>query len=108
MDKVKKCMDLHALIAIASGNEKFAKYLNQDFIITDITLAEFCSILLKKFGEENSQYWHDKLEKYSVNVDKRILVNAVKFKHLLGKKNVSFSDAVNYSYCIHNECVFVT
>lgn len=108
MAKVRKCIDSHALMEIMQGNEKYARYLNSDFLITDITLAEVYSALLKDHDEHIVQQWHDKLEKYSVNVDKKTIINAMKFRHLLGKKNISFADAVAYSYSILNGCEFVT
>jgi len=104
----KICLDTHSLLEIASGNPKFAGLINSDFVVTDLTLSEFFSSLLKEHPEETVQHWHDKLEKHSMPVDRRVLVNAQKFKHFHGKKKISFSDAVAYTYSLLNNHSFIT
>lgn len=104
----KKCLDTHSLLEIASGNPKFAEHITSDFVVTDISLAEFFAVLLKEGDEQLVQHWHDKLEKHSVQVDKRVLINAQKFRHLHGKQQISFADAVSYVYSLLNNHPFVT
>ena len=90
MVKVKKCLDTYALVEIANANPKFAEYLNSDFAITDLTLAEFYAVLLREEGEKVADYWFRKLERYSVSLDKEILIEAIKFRYAHRKTNISF------------------
>ncbi len=108
MDEIKKCLDTYALIEIKLGNPKFIIYGKYDFIITDITLAEFYSVILREEGEEKADYWVKKLEKYSVNVEKEILIEAVKFRQKHKKSNISFFDAVGYIFSLKKGYKFVT
>ena len=49
-----------------------------------------------------------KLERYSLKVSRKILIEAVKFRHEHKKQNISFFDAVGYVFSIKNGYYFVT
>ena len=106
--QVNFCLDTYALMEIANKNPKFNKYLKSDFVITDLILAEFYSVLLREFNEETAEYWFKKLESYSVPLNKRFLVEAVKFRQIHKKQRISFFDAVGYVFSIKNGFKFVT
>src|SRR3989344_7698099 len=108
MVEIKRCLDTYALIEISNGNEKFAHYMNIEFVITDITLAEFFVVLLREQDEKVADYWFRKFERYSVSVDKYTLKEAMKFRHEHKKKGISFFDAVGYIFSIRNGYYFVT
>jgi len=108
MVEVKRCLDTYALMEIANGNKNFADYLNSEFVITDLTLVEFYSVLLREEGERVADYWFKKLERYSVSVDKDILKEAIKFRHEHKKKGISFFDAVGYVFAVKKGFYFVT
>ena len=108
MVEVKKCLDTYALVEIANKNPKFIAYLDIDFVITDITLAEFYGVLLRDINEETAEYWFGKLEHYSIQADKDILREAVKFRFEHRKENISFFDAVGYVFSLKKGYVFVT
>lgn len=105
---MKKCLDTYALIEIKLGNPKFDRYLDIDFVITDITLAEFYSVLLREEDEKTADYLYKKFSSRSAPVDKIILKESVKFRHENKKTGLSFFDAVGYIFSIRNECLFVT
>ncbi len=103
-----KCLDTYALIEISNGNAKFMKYLDLDFVITDLILAEFYAVILREYNEETANYWYKKLEPYSISVDKLILIEAIKFKYKHRKTNISFFDSVGYMFSLKNNYLFVT
>lgn len=102
------CLDTYALIEITLGNPKFEKYVKQDFVITDLTLAEFYGVLLRKEGEEVAGYWYKNLESYSVSSEKDVFISAIKFRYQHSKARISFFDAVGYIYATTNDMKFVT
>jgi predicted nucleic acid-binding protein len=108
MVEIKKCLDTYALIEIMKGNSKFAEYLNSQFVICDLTLAEFYGVLLREEGESVAGYWLKKLEGYSVSIDLDILIDAIKFRREHKKSNISFFDAVGYIFSLKNRYAFVT
>lgn len=105
---IEKCLDTYILIEIYLGNKKFFEYLNIEFVITDLTLAEFYGVLLRDYGEEDANLWFKKLEKYSVPIEKDLLKEAVKFRHKNKKSRISFFDAVGYIFALKNGYKFVT
>lgn len=108
MVEIKRCLDTYALIEISNGNPKFVSYLDYDFVITDLTLAEFYSVILREYDERTADYWFKKLEQYSVSVEKSILKESVKFRYENKKSDISFFDAVGYIFSIKSGYVFVT
>ncbi|MDO8459499.1 MAG: PIN domain-containing protein [Nanoarchaeota archaeon] len=108
MDEIKRCLDTYALVEIYLGNEKFAEYLNVDFIINDLTLAEFYGVLLREYGENEANLWLKKLERYALQVNRKVLIEAVKFRYEHKKQNISFFDAVGYMFSVKNGYYFVT
>jgi predicted nucleic acid-binding protein len=103
-----KCLDTHPLIEIAAGNEKFASLLNEDFIITDITIAEFYYVILRKYDVAPADFWYKKFAPYCVQVPKATLIKAVKFRYSNKKKDLSFFDCVGYTFSIENNYKFLT
>ncbi len=107
MDEIK-CLDTYALIEIKLGNPKFKDYADFNFVIPDLTLAEFYSVIFREEGEEIADYWFKKIEKYSISVEKEILIEAVKFRQKHKKSNLSFFDAVGYIFSLKKGYKFVT
>lgn len=103
-----KCLDTYALMGIALQNAHFLQYLEEDIIITDLTLAEFYGVLLKKHNEQTAEYWYRQMSSWSQPVPKEILIKAAKFKHEYRKTNISFFDAVGYVFSRQNNHAFVT
>ena len=103
-----KCFDTYPLIEIAAGNQKFVGLLNEEIIITDITLAEFYYVMLQKYDEAVADVWYKKFSQYSQNVSREVLVKAVTFRYNNKKKNLSFFDAVGYIFAKENGYLFVT
>lgn len=103
-----KCLDTYPLVEIAAGNKNFISLLDQEIIITDITIAEFYYVMLQKYGYSNAAFWYKKLMPYCVSVSKDILVKAVIFRYNNKNKNLSFFDCVGYIYSKENNIKFVT
>ena len=108
MDEIRRCLDTYAIVEIYLGNEKFSEYLNVDFVINDFTLAEFYGVLLKEYGESEADLWLRKLERYSLQVSIKILIEAIKFRQEHKKQNISFFDAIGYIFSVKNGYYFVT
>lgn len=105
---VKKSLDTYALVEIVRNNPKFEKYVSQEIILNNLTLAEFYGVLLREHGEKTADYWFKKLERFSFQVPKEILIEAVKFKHKYRKQKISFFDAVGYIFSLKHGLKFVT
>lgn len=105
---VKFYLDTSALVEVAKGNDLLRGYIAQDFVINDITLAEFYSVMLREYDEPTANYWFRMVSSKSLSVTKELLVEAVKFRRYNKEKNLSFFDAVGYVYSVKNNHVFLT
>lgn len=102
------CLDTYALIEIRKGNPKFSFLLNKEIIITDLTMAEFYSVLYRENDENTAIYWHKKLEFYCRAVSRNILIRALKYRIDNKKEGLSIFDCIGYIYAEENNMKFVT
>lgn len=103
-----KCLDTYALVEIAKGNPHFSHYFTAEFVITDLTLAEFYGVILREKGKRDADYWATRLGPYSTPVDKKVLLHAVRFRFEHRKQRISFFDAVGYIFSRAQGYAFVT
>ena len=102
------CLDTHALIEISLGNPKFSGLMKEDFVVTDLTMAEFYVVLRKKHNEQTAQYWHRKLAAFCKPLTRQTLTSALVFREDNKKDDISLFDAVGYEYAKENRFAFVT
>ncbi len=101
-------LDTSALVDVAKGDKRLRAYIAQDFVINDITLAEFYNVMLRDYDEQTADYWFRRVSSNSRPVTKELLVEAVKFRRHNKAKNLSFFDAVGYVYAVKNRHAFLT
>lgn len=103
-----KCLDTYALIEIHQGNSKFTSLLNDDIMIAETTFAEFYGLIYRKHDKITADYWQRKLEPFCKPVSLSILIKAMQFRVDSRKNDISFFDAVGYTFALENYCSFVT
>lgn len=101
-------LDTYILVEISLDNPKFQRFFNAEFVINDLTLAEFYHVLLRNADEKTADLWFDKLSPHSRPVSREILKEAVKFRRQNRKKELSFFDATGYIFALKNGLKFVT
>lgn len=92
------CLDTYALVEIAKANPKFTKFNQENFIVTDETLAEFYSVILREYDEKTAEYWFRLMSPHSQSMPEELLKEAIKFRHNNRAKNFSFFDAAGYIF----------
>jgi predicted nucleic acid-binding protein len=103
-----KCLDTYALMALAQGEAAFAKYMADEFIIPDTTLAEFCWVLMRDFSESAARAWEERLAPYCAPADRDLMLAAMHFRLDNRGKGFSFFDAVGYVFARRHHIPFVT
>ncbi len=102
------CLDTYALAEIGNGNPKFIEFLNKQFVIADLTMAEYYSVLYRDNKEDKAIYWHSKLESFCKQVSRQILIKALKYRIDNKKEDLSIFDCVEYIFALENNLKFVT
>lgn len=103
-----KCLDTYALIEIHDENPNFLHYLGQEFVIPNITMAEFYSVILRNYNEKTANYLLKKFDPFIVPVSFDIIIKAVKYRHDYKTQNLSFFDCVGYMFAMEKGIKFVT
>src|SRR3989338_1901532 len=103
-----KCLDTYVLWEYVTGNEKYKNYFEKDFIIPELTLAEFYGVLLREFNEKTALYWVEQFQSYSESCSLHIFLSAIQFKQKYSKQNISFFDAIGYMFAQEQGIPFVT
>jgi rRNA-processing protein FCF1 len=102
------CLDTYALVEIHNCNPVFSALLNDDFVITDITLAEFYGLLYRRHGRTTADYWLKKFESYAVRVETQTLMDAIRYRTDFAQENLSFFDCVGYMHSLAQGLMFLT
>lgn len=102
------CLDTYALAEIGNGNPKFAEFLNKEIIITDLTMAEYYSVLYRDGKEDKAIYWLNRLASFCHQVSREILIKALKYRIDNKKEDLSIFDCIGYIYSLENNLKFVT
>lgn len=103
-----KCLDTYALMEISNANPKFSFLMNEDFMVTDLTMAEFYIVLRKKHNDQTAQHWHKKMVPFCKPVARQTLINALLFREENKAEDISVFDAVGYTFARENKHAFVT
>ncbi|MFP4112355.1 MAG: PIN domain-containing protein [Candidatus Woesearchaeota archaeon] len=102
------CLDTYAIFEIFQQNPELTGIISENFLLTEITLAELYQVMLRNQNKATAQFWYKKFNPYAVSVKMETLIKAIEFKHENKKKNISFFDAVGYMYAFENKIDFVT
>src|SRR3989344_4971297 len=89
--------DTYALIEVYKGNSKYEKYKdNVDILLNKLNLMEYISFLMRESVNEDFGSVFKKFEKYCVDYDDSILIEAVRMKIKYKKEDLSFVDCIGY------------
>lgn len=102
-----KFLDTYVLCEILQGNEKYFAYIDEDFVILDLILVEFYWVILREYNEATARYWLSKLQLNSFPCSLDLMAKAMINRRKL-KRNLSFFDAVGYTYAQEKNILFVT
>lgn len=88
--------DTYALIEIIRGNENYKTYANAKIVITDFILAELCFNLIRELGIAKSYYYVDEYAPFVYKIDKEVIKEAMHFRYLNKKKDLSMADCIGH------------
>ena len=103
---MKLFLDTYAMIEIVRGNEKYARYLDEESHTNIFNLYELYYILLRDFEKETAKKYFESFKKFCIEVKDGWIFLASEFK--LKNKNVSFADALGYITAKENMFSFLT
>ena len=101
--------DSYAIIEFLNNNEKFTPYfVEHTGIITLLNLLEVYYSVLNEEGEEKANVVLQTLFPLIVQPNQNTIKNAMKFRQLHKKRNLSYADCLGYQVAKEKEIKFLT
>ena len=88
--------DTYALIEIIRGNKNYFNYINSRIIITSFILAELCYSSIRLYGTKKAYEYVDKYSRFVEKIDKEVIKEAMNFRYMNVKKDMSITDCIGY------------
>ena len=100
--------DTYALIEIIGGNSKYKKFLDTILITSRYNLMELYYAFLRDYDEEMAEKYFNFWSSFIIHIPNETIKNAMKFKLLNKKDNLSYTDCIGYIYSVQNGIKFLT
>ncbi len=100
--------DTYAFIEILNGNPSYLKYKETRIVTCRFNLIEVYYIVLSRFGKEKADEVYEQLIKYLIYVDDSTIKEAMVFRLVNKKKNLSYVDCIGYIIAKMNGLRFLT
>ena len=96
------------MVEIINNNFAYAKYAGENMITFQFNLIELYSFAFSKKGEETAKKIYNQLLPAVIEIPDDVIFEAVKFKKLNSKKNLSYVDCLGYAYAKMKGIKFLT
>ena len=100
--------DSYAIIALAENEPSYDKYREIEIITSILNIGEIYQIILRKQGKEPADEWFKKINFKLLEITPEIIVEAVNFRHVNKKNDISLPDAVGYILSLKHNLKFLT
>ncbi len=100
--------DTYAIIELIEGNQNYAKYAEQPATISIFNLVEVYWVVLNRLGEQQADLTYEEYRPAVVELDDETLKEAVKFRKLHKKQDLSYADCISYIYAKRHNMKFLT
>ena len=100
--------DTYALIEIIGGNLKYKSFLEKILITSTYNLMELYYAFLRDYNEEIADKYFEVWSSFIIHIPNETIKNAMKFKLIHKKDNLSYTDCIGYIYSVQNGIKFLT
>lgn len=100
--------DTYAIIEVIKENQAYFRFKECPIVTSILNLGELYYALIKDFGEDFAEEWHDKLKPMALDVTLPEVIGGMKFKYKKKKVNFSFVDCVSYAMAKEHKLIFLT
>ena len=100
--------DSYAIIALAEGSPSYNKFQGIKIITSVLNIGEIFQIILRKHGKETTDNWFKNINFELLEITPDIIVDAIFFRHINKKKDLSLTDSVGYILSLKYKLKFLT
>lgn len=105
---MKYFWDSFALVEITKNNSNYLPYSDEITVTTFFNLVELYYSILKDFNEEMAKNVYYKFKDCIQDVSDEIIFEAMKFRKIHTRKNLSYIDCIGYVFALKNNLKFLT
>ena len=106
--EVEYFYDTYAIIEIIKQNKNYSSYVEKEAIMTIFNLAELYYSILVDYGKEKADIIYEEYKQAVAEIDDEILKEAMEFKKIHKKQDISYTDSIGYIYAKHHNLKFLT
>ena len=100
--------DTYALIEIIGGNPNYQKYLTCTLITSEYNLMEMYYAFLRDYNQQIADKYLDRWSKFLIQIPLETMKQAMIFRLVNKKDNLSYVDCMGYIFSQKNEVKFLT
>ncbi len=100
--------DTYAIMEILKQNPSYIVYQEKSTTFTIFNLVELYAIVLRDYGESKANEVYEKYKGSVVEIGDETLKEAVKFRKMMNKRQLSYADCIGYVYAKRNNMKFLT
>lgn len=100
--------DSYAIVEIIKGNPRYARYIQDEVVLTIFNLAEIYWAAINRLGEKEAEEIYAQYKLSLTEIPDEILKESIKFRKEHKIKNLSYTDCIGYVYSIKNGIKFLT
>ena len=100
--------DSYAIIELAEGRSSYNKFQGIKIVTSKLNIGEIYQITLRKHGKETADNWFKEINFELLEITPEIIVDAIYFRYLNKKKNLSLTDTVGYTLSLKHKLKFLT
>ncbi len=100
--------DSYAIIALAEGSLSYSKFQEIQIVTSVLNIGEVYQIILRKNGKNKSDSWFKNINFELLEITPKIITDAIYFRHVNRKKDISLVDSVGYILSLKHKIKFLT
>ena len=100
--------DSYAIIEITNGNPKYEKFQGLSVITSVLNIGEIYQLILRKHSKDIADEWFRNFNCEFLEITPEIIVDAIYFRFINKKKDLSLVDAVGYILSLRHKLKFLT
>ena len=107
-EQVEYFFDTYSIIELLKQNPNYQNYKFSEGVFTIFNLAELYYCVLRDYDEKKADEVYEQYKDFVVEIEDRVLKEAMKFRKEHKKKDFSYADSIGYVYAKMNNMKFLT
>jgi len=100
--------DTYAIIEIIKDNQDYRRFRDERMVTSTLNIGELYWSLLREWGRDRTDAWFEGFYPEIVDGDRSIVIEAVRFRFLHRKQNMSLVDCIGYVLARKHQLKFLT